>query len=192
MPRVKLILSVIALTLGLASYYALANYSAYHSAATTLMSNARALQTNWQELTTRLNLDPAVTEPGALAPVLARKHSALDWLVYGEHVMNEDYKEEFQALGIEPLMKNMHVTAPDGKLHYGVAGARLNSMTVLADGTTAVFYSETYRPHIEALLALYDPKPFKAIGDDTGIVRYGKVGEHEYAVGIYLPPAANP
>ena len=192
MPRVKLILSVVALTLGLASYYALANYSAYHSAATTLMGNAKAVQANWQKLTSRLHLDPAVTEPGALAPVLARKHSALDWLVYGEHVMNDPYKEEFQKLGIEPLMKNMHVTAPDGQLHYGVAGARLNSMTVLADGTTAVFYSETHRPVIEALLALYDPKPFKTIGDNTGIVRYGQVGEHEYAVGLYLPPAANP
>lgn len=192
MPRVKLILSVVALTLGLASYYALANYSAYHSAATTLMHNAKALQANWAELTVRLQLDPTVTQSGALAPVLARKHSALDWLVYGEHVMNEPFKAEFKALGIEPMMKHIHVTAREDQLHYGVAGARLNALTVLADGTTAVFYSETYRPVVEALLANYDQKPFKATGDNTGIVRYGRVGEHEYAVGLYLPPTANP
>lgn len=191
MPRLKLMLSVVTLSALFASYLAFAAYSANTQTARAIMANAQTLHSNWTTLTSTLGIDPRTTQPGSLSPVLERNHSALDWLVYGEHVMAEPYKEGFRELNIKPIMNEIHVSNRGEQLIYNVSGSKLNNIAVLDDGTTAVFYSKTYRPIIEALLAQYDPKPFSDIGDNTGIIRYGKMQKSEYAVGIYFPPGSS-
>jgi hypothetical protein len=186
MPRVTSTFGICALILGLSGFYGLSHHSANTVMAKAIMGNAEAIQAGWGHISTSFSIDSTLTDPGALAPVLEPQYNALDWVVYGEHVMTADYKEEFKRIEYSPLMEGMHITAPNGELHYGVGGARLMKMTVLADGTTAIFYREVFQPVIESLLALYDPKPFNVLGDDTGIVRYGKLDGHEYALGIYL------
>ncbi len=187
MPRLKLLLSVVTLSGLFASYLAFSAHSANTQTAKAIKTNAQTLYSNWATLTSTLGIDPQTTQPGSLSPVLARNHSALDWLIYGEHVMAALYKEDFRELDIEPVMNDIHVSNKGEQLIYNVSGSKLNNISVLDDGTTAVFYSKTYRPVIEALLAQYDSKPFKEIGDNTGIIRYGKLERGEYAVGIYFP-----
>lgn len=188
MPRVKEAITVAVLAVCFASYYALAAKSASQAAAYTIMENARTVQQNWQALIDATGLDRHASTGKELSPILVRNHTGLDWLVYGSHVMRDGYKKEFERLNLRPLMEDIHVTNEDSQLHYAVSGARLNSFSVAKDGTTAVFYSEIYQPVLETLLKLYDDKAFSAIGENTGIIRYGKLDDGEFAVGIYLPP----
>lgn len=186
MSGLKKLIAVVGIAACLSSYYALAAYSANHAAATEIMVNAKVLYANWKRITLALRIDPRTTKEGALSPVLVKNHSALDWLIYGEHVMAEPYKEGFKMLKVAPILDDIHVSNLKGKIIYTVSGAKLNSISVLDDGTMAVFYSNLHRPIIEALLDAYDSKPFSLTGDDTGIIRYGAMGDDTYAMGVYF------
>lgn len=186
MSGIKTIVTVLVLAITLASYYAFASHSANYAAAATIMDNAQTIRNNWEVLTSSTGLHISQTTGKQLSPVLIRNHNALDWLVYGEHVMQDQFKEEFRATNIRPLMESIHVSSSGNNLHYGVGGARLNQFAIDSEGNTAVFYSEIYRPVLETLIKLYDNKEFDAKGSNTGVVRYGKLDGGEYAVGIYL------
>jgi len=178
---------VAGLTLIMATYVYIMGNSANRATAKTIVSFSQEAINNWKQITTALKIDITKTQKSNLFPVIPKKFAAVDLVIYGSEIVNPAYKQEYQQYSFPRMTDKAHIiTNEQGELQYNVGGVRLISLADNGGEVGAVFYLDTPKQIIDTASELYDATPMSGEKDGKGIIRYEKLENGQYVMGVFL------
>lgn len=181
--------AILVLTLLITSYFAFVGYSSNSTSAKTLLSTSQELAYRWQMASATLGVELSATKAGALSPVIDNKYSALDLVVYGEQIVAQKYKESYKAMQIPSMISKLYIKSNQGELMYSVSGFKLFSIEYEEKSNKIIsFYADVPKTVVDSTNKLIDGSGIIDSGDNIGAVRYAKLDNGKYILGIFLDP----
>ncbi len=185
---VKQALSVTALSFALTGYLLLAGTSANDASAVTVYEFSKRVLDHWYRIANTLSVPVAHTKPGALEPVVPKSFGALELIIFGEGIVTPSYKNAYQSLHFPNMIDQVHIATNEQKtLNYHVGGLKLIGVEDNGGDQGAVFFVDPPAPLIEYMNRKYDHQPMTGTGDGEGQVRYDRLKDGRYVLGVFLP-----
>jgi len=183
----KYLLGYALIVLAMSLYIPFMGYSANRSSAVSLHEFSQTALNNWYQIANSLEIPLSKTAAGMLEPVIPKKFTALDLVVYGHELVTKDYQEMYRLQNFPRMVNQLHVIADDkGTLKYNVGGLRLLTIKDMGGASGAVMFFDAPIQLIEMASQLYDGLPMNEEGDDKGIIRYARIDSGKYVMGYFL------
>ena len=186
-PNMKIIGGFGAITLGMTAYIALMGVSANRATAVAIHEFSQGAVDNWHYVATSLDIPLKNTKPGELSPVIPERYSALDLVVYGYELVTTDYQDYYRELDMPRMVNQLHIGTNDkGQLQYNVGGVQLISIQDTDGHGGAAFFMDVPKQLIDQASRLYDGVPASDDRDGEGVVRYDRLEDGRYVMGMFL------
>ena len=183
----KLIGGFGAITLGMTVYLAVMGLSANRASAVSIHDFSQDVLDNWHYVATTLNVPLKNTKPGMLSPVIPERFSALDLAIYGFELVTPEYKSDYRQLNMPQMLDRLHISTNEkGMLQYNVGGIQLLSIQDSDGNQGATFYMDVPAQLIDEASRLYDGVPMQGDRDGSGVVRYDRLEDGRYVMGMFL------
>ncbi len=175
------------IALGMTAYLAAMGLSANRASAVAMHDFSQNVINNWHYVATTLNIPLENTEPGMLSPVIPERFSALDLAIYGFELVTPEFKSDYQQLNMPRMIDQLHITTTDkGVLQYNVGGIQLLSIQDSGGSQGAAFFMDVPAQLIDETSQMYDGVPMQGDRDGTGVVRYDRLDDGRYVMGMFL------
>ena len=185
--KFRMIGSFGAIALGMTAYLSVMGVSANRASAVAIHDFSQEVINNWHYVATTLNVPLENTKPGMLSPVIPERFSALDLAIYGFEIVTPEYKHDYQQLDMPRMIDRLHITTNDkGGLEYNVGGIQLLSIQDSGGSQGATFYMDVPEQHIDEASRRYDGVPMQGDRDGAGTVRYDRLEDGRYVMGMFL------
>lgn len=176
-----------AIALGMTAYLAVMGLSANRASAVAMHDFSQNVINNWHYVATTLNIPLENTKPGMLSPVIPERFSALDLAIYGFELVTPEFKRDYQQLNMPRMIDQLHITTTDkGVLQYNVGGIQLLSIQDSGGSQGAAFFMDVPAQLIDETSQMYDGVPMQGDRDGTGVVRYDRLDDGRYVMGMFL------
>lgn len=177
-----------ALCIGITAYVLFMGLSADRAAAVTVYEFSKSALNNWRHIATTLDIPVGNTKVGSLAPVVPEKFGALDLIIFGHELVSSDYQHAYRRLNFPRMVDQLHITTDNtDNLAYNVGGLQLLSLQDNGGGEGAVFFMDPPAALISQASQYYDHQPMTGSGDGKGRIRYDRLDDGRYILGIFLP-----
>jgi hypothetical protein len=177
--------SIIALVM--TAYLAVMGLSANRASAVAIHDFSQDVINNWHYVATTFNIPLENTKPGMLSPVIPERFSALDLAIYGFELVTPDFKREYQQLNMPRMTDRLHISTTDkGVLQYRVGGIQLMSIQDSGGNQGATFFMDVPKQLIDETSQMYDSVPMQGDRDGSGVVRYDRLDDGRYVMGMFL------
>lgn len=175
------------IALGMTAYLAVMGLSANRASAVAMHDFSQNVINNWHYVATTLNIPLENTKPGMLSPVVPERFSALDLAIYGFELVTPEFKSDYQQLNMPRMIDQLHITTTDkGVLQYNVGGIQLLSIQDSGGSQGAAFFMDVPAQLIDETSQMYDGVPMQGDRDGTGVVRYDRLDDGRYVMGMFL------
>ena len=172
----------------MATYIAVMGMSANKASAVSIYEFSQDIIDNWHHIASTLDLPLDKTKPGMLTPVVPDRFSALDLSIYGFEIVTPDFQHEYKQLDLPRMIDRLHITATDkGIINYNVGGIQLISIQDSNGQGGGVFYMDAPMQLIEEANLKYDDENINGDKDGNGIIRYDRLDDGRYVMGVFLP-----
>jgi hypothetical protein len=175
------------IALAMTAYLAVMGLSANRASAVAIHDFSQDVINNWHYVATTFNIPLENTKPGMLSPVIPERFSALDLAIYGFELVTPDFKREYQQLNMPRMTDRLHISTTDkGVLQYNVGGIQLMSIQDSGGNQGAAFFMDVPTQLINETSQMYDGVPMQGDRDGSGVVRYDRLDDGRYVMGMFL------
>jgi hypothetical protein len=187
MKHMKLVGGFSLVAIGMTAYIAFMGTSANRATAVAMHDFSQNALNNWHYVSTSLNIPLNQTKPGDLAPVVSEKFGALDLVIYGYEIVSKDFQDYYRQLSMPRMIDQLHIGAgSNGQLRYNVSGVQLLSIQNTDDKSGATFFMDVPFQLIDQSSRMYDGVPATSNKDGEGVVRYDRLDDGRYVMGLFL------
>lgn len=187
MKHLKLVGGFGLVAIGMTAYIAFMGTSANRASAVAMHDFSQNALNNWHYVSKSLNIPLNKTNPGDLVPVVSEKFGALDLVIYGYEIVSKDFQDYYRQLSMPRMIDQLHIGASsNGQLRYNVSGVQLLSIQNTDDKSGATFFMDVPFQLIDQSSRMYDGVPATSNKDGEGIVRYDRLEDGRYVMGLFL------
>ena len=180
----------ILLSIAMTAYIGLMGKSANKASAESMYDFTEAALGNWHKISSTLNIPLINTKPSMLQPVVKEGFGALDLVIYGHEIVEEEYRSYYQKLDMPRMVGQLFIpNGEQGELRYMVGGIQL--ISIQAGSENAAFFMDVPKQIINEASLIYDGVALSGDRDGTGVVRYEKLNDGRYVMGLFLSPIHN-
>lgn len=160
-----------------------------HALAENLEAFTKDANRVWKAISEKSGIEMRRTSKGDLQPIIHEMFGALDLIIYGDQIVNSEFKAKFSELNI-PTLENRVVFGNhlDGSLEYSISGIKVVNYQVTSDLTHGVVYFDKVTKLVAEEIDDYIDG---GDGAKKGLVRYKKTGLN-YFLGIFSPYEETP
>ncbi|MFA0809437.1 hypothetical protein [Microbulbifer epialgicus] len=187
--KFKIIFGTSIISLCMTAYITFMGTAANRASAIAVHEFSQQAIDNWYYVATNLESPLENTKAGDLSPLIPEQHAALDLVIYGYEIIAPEYQDFYRALDMPRMVEKLHIGINDkGQLQYNVGGVQLISIESQGIDSRggAAFYLDTPFQLIDQASRLYDGVPAKDNADGEGVVRYDRLNDGRYVMGMFL------
>lgn len=177
-----------AIAIGMTLYIGVMGISANRASAIAIHDFSQDVINNWHYIATTIDAPLEDTEPGMLSPVIPERFSALDLAIYGSQLVTTEYQNDYRQLDMPQMTDQLYIaTSQKGVLEYSVGGIQLLSIQDSGGKKGATFFIDVPTQLIDVTSRTYDGVPMQGERDGAGSVRYERLDDGRYVMGMFLP-----
>lgn len=183
--NIKTIGFFIALSVAMTAYMGVMGSSANKASASAMYEFSKSALNNWHSIASTLDIPLENTKPNMLQPVVPQGFGALDLVIYGHEVVTDEYRSYYQQLNMPRMIGELFIpNSSEGELRYMVGGIQL--ISIQAGEEDAAFFIDVPRQVINEASLIYDNVALSGDRDGIGVVRYEKLEDGRYVMGLFL------
>jgi len=169
-------------------YIALMGLSTNRASAVTIYNFSQDVLNNWHYMATSLDIPMENTKQGMLEPLIPERFGALDLAIFGYELVTPDYQADYRQLNMPRMIDKLHISTDEkGVLKYNVGGVQLLTIQDNDGAHGAAFYMDVPLQLIDEASRQYDGIKMQGESDGSGVVRYERLEDGRYVMGIFLP-----